>query len=307
MCIRDSFGREVDPDRQVVITAGSKEAVFHLPMTIAEAGSPEVVLHPTPGYAVYGRGAVLAGLRARPYVLEGDFVATPALLESTGWDDVGLAWISSPHNPSGTIIGRADLQVIHDRARGAGAWLASDEVYSDLHEPGLEPPASVLEVADDDLTGVVALFSGSKRDGMTGYRIGAMVGDARLIEATRVLKQVSGTVPPDFVQAAAAAAWSTDDHVDERNRLFSAKRDALAAAFSSVGLEVVGSRAGLYLWVRVDDDLEVAERLLATRIVVTPGRAFGPGGEGHIRLALVPTVEECERAGEEIVACLTNG
>ncbi len=300
------FGRDVDPRTQVIITAGSKEAVFHLPMTVAKAGDPDTVLHPTPGYSVYGRGAVLAGLAARPYRLSGDFSVTAELLERAGWSGVGLAWISSPHNPSGTVIDRNDLRSIHDRAREEGAWLASDEVYSDLHEPDLEPPASVLEVADPDLTGVVALFSGSKRDGMTGYRIGAMVGDARLIEATRVLKQVSGTVPPAFVQAAAATAWSSDDHVAGRNQLFSAKRAALADAFAGVGFEVVGSSAGLYLWVRVDDDLAVTERLLAARIVVTPGRAFGPGGEGHVRLALVPTVEACERAGEEIKACLTS-
>lgn len=300
--VQRRFGRSIDPDRHVVITAGSKEAVFHLPVVVAEPGGG-AVLHPTPGYAVYGRGAALAGLESRPYRLSGDFSVDAGLLSSAGWDGVRLAWVNSPHNPSGTVIGRDDLGRIAADAASTGAWLASDECYADVHEGGL--PASVLDVADADLTGVVALFSSSKRDGMTGYRVGAMVGDATLIEAMRILKQAAGTVPPTFVQAAAAAAWASDAHVGPRNEAFAAKRAVLAEAFDLDGFEVVGSTAGLYLWVRVPDDLAVADRLLACGIVVTPGRAFGPGGEGHIRLALVPTVADCERAAEEIRACLT--
>jgi aspartate/methionine/tyrosine aminotransferase len=300
--VQRRFGRPVDADRHVIITAGSKEAVFHLPMVVAEPRGG-AVLHPTPGYSVYGRGAALAGLEARPYRLSGDFSVDAALLEATGWDGVRLAWVNSPHNPAGTVIERTELRRIAEAAAAAGAWLASDECYADVYEG--EPPPSVLDAADADLTGVVALFSSSKRDGMTGYRVGAMVGDPHLIEAMRVLKQAAGTVPPAFVQAAAAAAWSTDEHVGPRNQAFADKRTVLARAFDLPGFEVVGSRAGLYLWVRVPDEVGVVDRLLAAGVVVTPGRAFGPGGEGHIRLALVPTVSECERAAEEIRACLT--
>lgn len=300
------FGREVDPDRHVILTGGSKEAVYHLPSVVAEPGSGAVVLHPTPGYAVYGRGASLAGLEARPYTLSGDFEVDPGLLADAGWDDVALAWVNSPHNPAGTVVDREDLAQIVDDAARAGAWLAADECYVDVYEPSDAPPPSVLDIADDDLTGVVSVLSSSKRDGMTGYRVGAMVGDARLVEAMRVLKQVAGTVPPTFVQAAAVAAWGSDEHVVARNELFAAKRAALAPAFEDAGHEVVGSVAGLYLWVRVGDDLAVADRLLECRIVTTPGRAFGPGGEGHLRLALVPTVEACTRAAEEIRRCLTE-
>ncbi len=298
------FGRDVDPDRNVVITAGSKEAVFHLPFVVGTQGAG-AVLYPTPGYGIYDRGALLAGLEARPHVLDGDFVVRPDTIPEDHWDGATLVWVNAPHNPAGTLVSRDDLATIMDRAAAAGAWVGADECYVDIHEPDIERPVSVLELADDDLTGVVSVLSCSKRDGMTGYRVGALVGDAELINTTRILKQSAGTVPPDFVQAAAAAAWRTDDHVDERNRIFSAKRSHLRAAFEHLGHEVIGSEAGLYLWVRVGDDLAVADRLLASRVVVSPGRAFGPGGEGHIRLALVPDEAACERAAEEIVTCLT--
>src|SRR5690606_18929539 len=101
-------------------------------------------------------------------------------------------------------------------------------------------------------------------------------------------------------------AWSDDGHAADRRRIFTEKRRVLRDAFVAAGLEVVGSEAGLYIWLRVDDDVAAAERLLAAGIVVSPGRAFGPGGERHLRLALVPTVEECAVAAPAVVAALAS-
>jgi LL-diaminopimelate aminotransferase len=89
--------------------------------------------------------------------------------------------------------------------------------------------------------------------------------------------------------------------------VFAQKRSALRTPFEAAGIEVVGSEAGIYLWVVVDDDAVAAKRLLEEGVVVSPGRVFGPGGEGHLRFALVPTVEECAAAAEVVVSCLTSG
>jgi acetylornithine aminotransferase len=139
---------------------------------------------------------------------------------------------------------------------------------------------------------------------MTGYRSGAMVGDATAIAALKKLRTATGTASPDFVQAAAVAAWSDDAHAAERRDIFAAKRAVLRKAFESVGHRVVASQAGLYLWVDVGDDLAVSAKLLEDGVVVSPGRAFGAGGEGHLRLALVPTLEECEAAVDVVQECL---
>ena len=90
----------------------------------------------------------------------------------------------------------------------------------------------------------------------------------------------------------------------ERREIFRQKRAILAKAFDSLGYPISGSVAGIYLWVAVDDDLAISERLLEDGILVTPGREFGPGGEGYIRLALVPTLDECDEAAEALMACL---
>lgn len=184
--------------------------------------------------------------------------------------------------------------------------MLSDECYSDTYEDEAFPegPASVLQVTGDEVRGALVYLSLSKRSGMTGYRSGAIVGDAEAIAALKDLRSTTGTASPDFVQAAAAAAWSDDGHAADRRTLFTAKRRVLERAFDELGLEVVASRAGLYLWVRVGDDLAVTNRLLAAGIVVSPGRFFGEGGEGFIRLALVPTLEECHAAADALLDAL---
>jgi LL-diaminopimelate aminotransferase len=121
----------------------------------------------------------------------------------------------------------------------------------------------------------------------------------------KALRATTGTASPEFVQGAAIAAWSDDAHAAERRVIFTEKRRILKKAFDDLGYETVGSHAGLYLWIRVDDDMAFTDRLLEEGIVVSPGRFFGAGGEGFIRLALVPTVDECVIAADTLRTLLS--
>jgi aspartate/methionine/tyrosine aminotransferase len=197
-----------------------------------------------------------------------------------------------------------EIEHLYHRCRAYGALYCSDECYIDLYDG--TPPVSLLQVAESDLRGALVFLSLSKRSGMTGYRSGAVVGDAAAIAALRRLRTSTGTASPEFTQAAAAAAWSDDDHVARRREVFAAKRAILRVTFEKLGYGVVASRAGIYLWVFVRDDLKVSERLLDRGVLVSPGRIFGEGGEGYIRLALVPTLDECEEAAKAIYRCLTG-
>ena len=109
----------------------------------------------------------------------------------------------------------------------------SDECYVDVYEG--DPPGSVLQVAGADLAGTLAFYSCSKRSGMTGYRSGAIVGDAEAIAALVALRSSAGVAPAEFVQAAAVAAWSDDEHAAERRDIFAAKRAVLRRAFDAAG------------------------------------------------------------------------
>jgi acetylornithine/N-succinyldiaminopimelate aminotransferase len=133
---------------------------------------------------------------------------------------------------------------------------------------------------------------------MTGYRSGFTAGDPDLLKVLKRFRSHPGVASPDFVSAAATAAWSDDAHAAERRALFKAKRDRFVAFFAERGLACDASEATLYLWVRVPagaTSASYALALLEEGIVVSPGTAFG-AGEGYVRVALVPTLPECEEA-----------
>ncbi len=292
------FGVVVDPETQVIPTSGSKEAIFLTPLAFVDRDQGDGVVYGTPGYPVYERGALFAGARLDPVVLSGDFVLRSADVSDEVMDRAALLWMCSPHNPAGSITSLPDMEELLARTRQAGAWLCSDECYVDLYDD--EPPGSILQVAGDGFGGALSYLSLSKRSGMTGYRSGAIVGDADAIAAIRALRSTVGVAPAEYVQHAGAAAWSDDRHAAERRLIFKEKRAILREAFVDMGFEVVASDAGLYLWVKVEDDEAATLALLEHGIVVAPGRAFGAGGEGYLRLALVPTVEECRESAEMI-------
>jgi succinyldiaminopimelate transaminase len=303
-------GVAVDPDRHVLPSAGSKEAIFHLPLAVLDPHGPRRhVLWGEPGYPVYGRGALFAGGASDPVTL-GPHTGWRLSLGELPADRLQracIAWVNHPHNPTGAT---ADLGWYREQvavAREHDLLLASDECYQEIWFD--RPPPSALEACDGDLTGVLAFVSLSKRSGMTGYRSGAIVGDPELIRRLRLLRPNVGTAAPDFVQAAAIAAWGDQDHVDERRAVFAAKRDVVLEQVRDLGIEVSGSDATFYVWFRAPggDDAAYAQALLRERIVASPGRAFGPGGTGWLRLALVPTVEGCRAAMASWRAALEAG
>ncbi len=300
------FGVEVDPATQVIPTSGAKEAIFNTPFAFINRDAGDAVVYPTPGYPVYERGSLFAGATVFPIELSGDFVLRSEMIPDEAWDRARLVWTCSPHNPAGSVSTLEDIAGLYVKAVDSDALLLSDECYADVYEDEVYPngPMSALQVAGDGSPGVLSYLSLSKRSGMTGYRSGAIVGDPEAIAALKALRATTGTASPEFVQGAAIAAWSDDGHAAERRVIFSEKRRILKAAFDDLGYETVGSQAGLYLWIRVEDDMAFTDRLLEEGIVVSPGRFFGPGGEGFIRLALVPTVAECADAADVLRSLL---
>lgn len=289
----------LDPDVHVVPAAGSKEAIFHLPLAMVDRDGPRRhVLFGTPGYPVYDRGTRFAGGVPDPTVLtaaEG-WRLDLAAMDPARLDRACVAWINYPHNPTGATVDVGWLREQVAVARAHDVLLCSDECYQEVWFD--EPAPSVLEAVDGDVTGVLAFCSLSKRSGMTGYRSAAIVGDPEVVRRLRLLRPNVGTASPDFVQSAAIAAWSDQDHVDERREVFRAKREVVLGFLAERGIEVSGSDATFYVWFRAPggDSAAYAEALLGAAVVASPGEAFGPGGEGWMRLALVPTVDACRDA-----------
>jgi N-succinyldiaminopimelate aminotransferase len=129
---------------------------------------------------------------------------------------------------------------------------------------------------------------------MTGYRSGFVAGPAAIVAALKSYRPTVGTAPQEFVQRASVVAWNDERHVEDTRARYRAKRDVMVAAISRRGWEIVASEATMYLWVVGPDPAELLER----GIIVSPGEMFGSSGEGYVRFALVPTLEECERAAD---------
>jgi acetylornithine aminotransferase len=288
------FGVKVDPERQIVPATGAKEAIFHLPLAFAGGPRRKVVM-PDPGYPSYEAGARFAGLEPLPVRLgpHNRFLPEPEEVGEAALGQTLLFWICYPHNPTGATAPRDYLERLGKAALRHGFVLVSDECYADVYFG--ERPPSMLEVQVEN---VLAVHSCSKRSGMTGYRSGFVAGDPDLVALVRRMRSHPGVASPDFVSAAAAVAWADDAHPAERREIFRRKREKLLAFLASRGLEVHGSEATLYLWVKVPrghDSASYAGALLEQGVVVTPGTAFG-SGEGYVRVALVPGPEECDAA-----------
>jgi succinyldiaminopimelate transaminase len=294
------FGATLDPDAEIVPTMGSKEAIFHLAQVVAGRGDRVAI--PTPAYPVYARGALFAGTEIVDVPLDPARGWLPDL-DAVDWEGVALLWLNYPNNPTAATA-TVDL---YDRAatlaRAHGFVLAVDEAYSELWFAG-EPPASALQIPDH--TNLVVVNTLSKRSSMPGYRTGFAAGDPELMDALRRYRPNVGVAPQTFVQRAATAAWGDEEHVVENRERYRAKRDALLPALLAAGLRPSGGDASFFVWLRIPDgeDAEAfALRLLDERgIAVAPGSYFGPGGEGHVRVALVPTLADCRRAAELIAS-----
>jgi succinyldiaminopimelate transaminase len=296
--IERRFGPRLDADREVLPTLGSKEAIFHL----AQVVGGDLVAITAPGYPVAERGAAFAGKAVveLPLAAERGFLPDLDAVDAATWARTGILWLNYPNNPTAAT---APLE-LYERAAAIGrehdVVVASDEAYSEIYF-GPEPPASVLQVADR--RGVIAFNTLSKRSSMPGYRSGFVAGDPDVIAALKRYRPNVGTAPPEFIQRAAAAAWSDEAHVDAVRATYARKRDALLPVLEARGLRHAGGDATFFLWLDGGAAAEAtAAAWLERGIIVAPGSFFGPAGEGFLRLALVPPLAECERAAALLTA-----
>jgi acetylornithine aminotransferase len=292
--IERRFGAVVDPAREIVPTLGSKEAIFNFAQ-MALRDHSRVVAVPEPAYPVYERGALFARAEIVRVPLHERGGWLPDLDAFGEWDEIGMFWTCYPNNPTGATASLAFYEELAARAREHDFLLCSDEAYSELWFG--EPPASGLQLADRE--NVVVFNTLSKRSSMTGYRCGFICAPPDVADALRMFRPSTGTAPQEFVQSAGIAAYGDETHVEAVREVYRRKRDVLLPALERKGLRLAGGDATFYLWLAVDEPSEpFARRLLKHGVLVAPGSFFGPAGEGCVRIALVPTLDDCRRAAE---------
>jgi acetylornithine aminotransferase len=292
------FGVDLDPDTEVIPTYGSKEAIFSFAQLVLDRDGPkDTVVVTEPGYPVPARGAAFAGARVESLPLHerNDFL--PDLDEVADWDRIALFWVNYPNNPTGATAPLAFYERLAGLAAEHGFLICSDEAYTELWFT--EPPRSALELADR--SNVVVFQTLSKRSSMTGYRSGFVASTPEIVSALKTYRPSTGAAPQEFVQRASVAAWSDEAHVERTRDAYRRKRDVLLPVLVRKGWRVAASEATMYLWVEVpggESSEAAAERLLRHGVVVAPGSYLGEAGEGYVRIALVPTLEQCEDAAE---------
>ena len=205
-----------------------------------------------------------------------------------------ILWLNYPNNPTAATAPLELYERAAALAREHDFVLGSDEAYSEIYF-GENAPASALQVADR--TNVAVFNTLSKRSSMPGYRSGFVAGDPAIIATLKRYRPNVGVAPPEFIQRAAAAAWSDERHVADVREIYRAKRDVMVPALEARGLRHAGGDATFFLWLEGAAPGE-HERLLERGVILTPGDYFGAAGAGYLRLALVPALEECERAAE---------
>jgi len=292
--LRRRFALSLDPDREILPCQGAKEALFHLPLAALDPARP-LCWYPDPAYPVYERAILFAGATPRrlPLRAERGFLPDLDAVPAADWRRTSIVYDNYPHNPTGAGAPREHHEKLAALAKEHGFLLVCDEPYVDLYVH--EPPHSALQVAREN---VLIVHSLSKRSGMTGYRSGFMAGEPDLIAQLREARANFGVAPQTMVQQAAVAAWSDEAHVEERRRVFADKRALILAHLRKLGL-AVGGEGAFYLWVHVpagETSDSYAARLGSRGILAVPGPNFGPSGAGFIRLAMVPTIEDCKKA-----------
>jgi succinyldiaminopimelate transaminase len=296
--LRRRFGVTVDVEGGVAACVGTKEFVATTAQFLRlRTPDRDTVLYPSVSYPTYAMGATLAGARAVPVPeLRGGGLDLDAV-DPADAERALLVWVNSPSNPTGQL---SDLDRTAAWGRERGIPVLSDECYAEFTWDG--PPRSVLETGVD---GVVAVHSLSKRSNLAGVRAGFYAGDPDLVTYLLDVRRHAGLMVPGPVQAGAVVALEDQTHVDEQRHRYEERLAFLAGVLGAVGLPVELPAGGFYLWVpvpeRFTDGWAVCEWLAdEAGLLVSPGELYGPGGSGHVRVAVVQPLDRLELVAERL-------
>ncbi len=316
--LKSRFGAEIGAD-QICATYGAKYASFHIPLyfvnpqsAIRNPQSREVCLIPNPGYPPYTDGSVLAG--AEPYYLNiseaNGFEPDLSEIPSDVAERTRVFFLNSPHSPTGHVCPLDKLAEVVRFCLDREIVLVSDECYSELYYG--EPPHSVLEIPESAECAIV-LNSLSKRSMMTSCAVGFLVSrNPKLLDPIKSITRKSVQGVANIIQAGAAAAFRDEAHPVEMREVYQERLDAILPALEAIGCAPVRPQGTFFLWVKVPEGetpLSFSETLLFDKgINCVPGNLVSiewngvNPGDGFVRFALVPPIEQVRKAAERLKA-----
>ena len=309
---RRRFGVELDPDTEVIATIGSKEGFSHLMWVLLQPGDAALV--PSPSYPIHIWGPLFAGADVReiPVGAGEDFFAGVQEAYRWSWPRPRVIVLSFPHNPTTTCVDLAFMQRMVDFAREHEVLLVHDNAYAELGFDGYRPP-SILQ-AEGAKECAVELYSMTKAFSMAGWRIAYLVGNATVVQALAKLKSYLdyGVFQP--IQIAATVTLNEDpEHPERVQRVYQSRRDTLCGGLQRIGWEVVPPEGTMFLWAPIPEpyremgSVEFASFLVKeARVATSPGIGFGPGGDGHVRFALIENEQRIQQGIRNLRRALTK-
>ena len=283
------FDIVLDPDKEVLPLIGSKDGVGHIALCLIDPG--DIALVPDPAYPVYSVSTMFAGGESyfMPLTEENDFLPDLEQIPTEIAHQAKILWLNYPNNPTAAVAGIDFFQKVVNFAKKYDLAICHDAPYTEVAFDGYRP-VSFMQVPGAREVGL-EFHSLSKSYNMTGWRVGMVVGNVRMIDALRRIKSTLDSGIPQAIQHAAIEALrGSQECIEERNRIYQQRRDLMVKILSEIGLKVSSPKASLYIWARIPqgyNSAEFATRLLdETGVVVTPGIGYGKCGEGYIRVSL---------------------
>jgi LL-diaminopimelate aminotransferase len=301
------FDVSLDAGSEIIPAIGAKEAIFNLNLAFLDPG--DVALASDPGYPVYTSGPLLAG--ADPVVMalvpELGFVPDLEAIDQSTARRAKLMYLNYPNNPTGAVVPEGFFARAIEFAREHDILIVHDNAYSETTYDGYRAPSFLATPGAKDVG--IEVFSLSKGYNMTGWRCAAVLGNAEVVEHYWRLKTNIDSGLFEAVQLAGIAALSpdADAEVASMNELYRRRRDLVCEALAKAGVHVTPPRGTIYVWAPIPDGFSSSaaycEHVLEqAAVVISPGSAYGPSGEGWFRISLTTPDDRLAEAVERLAA-----
>ncbi len=306
------FGVELDPDTEVINTIGAKEGLSHLMWVLLQPGDAALV--PAPSYPIHLYAPLFAGAEVRelPLGTGDDFFAVLDERFRYSWPRPRVIVLSFPHNPTTTCVDLEFMTRAVEFAREHEVVLVHDFAYAELGFDGYDPPSILQVPGAKDVA--VELYSMTKTFSMAGWRVAFMLGNSEVIAALAKLKSYLdyGTFQP--IQIAATVTLNEEPDFPKGVReIYQSRRNALCDGLDRIGWSITKPRGTMFAWAPIPEpyrhlgSVEFASKLVReAKVAVSPGVGFGPGGEGHVRFALIENEQRIGQAIRNLRAALPD-
>ncbi|MFQ6032984.1 MAG: LL-diaminopimelate aminotransferase [Candidatus Zixiibacteriota bacterium] len=297
------FGVDLDPDSEILILIGSKEGLSHVNLAFIDEGDGALV--PDPAYPVYKRGVILAGgkILDLPLFEENSWRPDFKKLLKKDLSKIKLLFLNYPNNPTGALADKEFFKEVVDFAEENELVICHDMAYSEITFDG-NKAISLLQIPGAKER-TLEFFSFSKTYCMTGWRLGFVVGNEKLINVLKNVEVVVNSGAFHVLQKAAICALSLpDEAIQKLRQTYQERRDVLVNGLNGLGWEVENPKGGIFVWAKIPnkhDSKRMANLLIEKAgIVATPGVGLGSYGEGYLRFSLIVDKERMKEAVKRI-------